>query len=85
MRRRKVESGALSVISTVFASIFLMPSGMFVVPLTASPPLTLNHIWVGICFHASGFWAAQAIVHSTSSAVTGLPSLQTAAGFSLKV
>ena len=86
MRRRKVESGALSVISTVLASIFLMPSGMFVVPLTASPPLTLYHIWVGIpSFHASGFWAAQAIVHSTSSAVTGLPSLQTAAGLSLKV
>ncbi len=75
----------MSVISTVLASIFLMPSGMFVVPLTASPPLTLYHMLVGICLNASGFWADQAIVHSTSSAVTGLPSLQTAAGFRWKV
>ena len=73
-------------ISTVLASIFLMPSGMVVVPAASLPPFTLNHISVGIPdFQAVGFWAAQAIVHSTSSAVTGFPSLQTAAGFNLKV
>ena len=86
MRRRKVESGAASVISTVLASIFLMPSGMVVVPTASLPPFTLNHISVGMpFFHAGWFWADQAIVHSTSSAVTGLPSLQTASGFSWNV
>src|SRR5918995_1734914 len=85
MRRRNVESGLARVISTVLASTFLMPSGMVVVPAASLPPFTLNHISVGMpFFHAAWFCAAQAMVHSTSSAVTGFPSLQTAAGFSLK-
>ena len=68
-------------ISTVWSSIFLTPLGMFVVPLTSAPPTTFWNAATPSCLKASGFWLAQAIVHSTSSAVTGCPSLQTAAGF----
>ncbi len=62
IRRRKVESGRSRVISIVWSSIFLRPSGMVVVPAAAAPPLTLTHMSGGICLNAETFWADHAAV-----------------------
>ena len=90
-RRRRAGAGTCSracssVISTVWSSIFLTPSGMSVVPSTSSPPTTFwNAHDARDCLNAVGFWFGPGDREQDVVGGHRLPSLQTAAGFRLKV